>query len=118
MADLPAEVNAAIDVEIAELEGRMTSPREWFHDHAGQQRIKELYEQQESGTTPSPAAPPRAERMAVIEKAMTDSAGECWKSPEMQNEYRAILEAEDAPEPGPSLVGREDLADMPHRTLS
>ncbi len=106
MADLPAEVNVAIDAEIAELEGRMASPREWFHDKAGQERIKELYEQQDTGTAPSPAPAPAAQRMAVIEQAMKDSAGEYWKSPDMQNEYLAILEAEDA---GPPLAVLDEV---------
>ena len=115
MADLPPEVNAAIDAEIAELEGRMSNVREWHQpsNQPARDRIQQLYEQQDSGTAPSPAPAPRAERMAVIEQAMAEASGEYWKSPDMQNEYLAILEAEDAPEPGPSLVGREDLADMP-----
>ncbi len=57
-----------------------------------------------------------AQRMAVIEQAMKDSAGEYWKSPKLQDEYRGLLEAEDASGDHvevQSLVGREDLADMP-----
>ena len=70
----------------------------------------------ESGTAPSPAPAPAAQRMAVIEQAMKDSAGEYWKSPKLQDEYRSLIEAEDASEDHvevQSLVGRTDLADAP-----
>ena len=116
MADLPAEVDVAVDAEIAELELRMTSPREWFHDHAGQERIKELYEQQDSGTTPERQPVAGVQRIFEIESLMADAKGEYWHSKELQNEYRSLIEAKDVSRPGDllaSLVGRIDLADMP-----
>ena len=52
--------------------------------------------------------------MAVIEQAMTDSAGEYWKSTEMQTEYLAILEAEDAKDVSEAGdVSPVDWANMP-----
>lgn len=116
MADLPAEVDAAVDAEIAELESRMANTHAWGHDKAGQERIQQLYEQQDRGTTPPPAAPPAAQRMKVIEEAMKDAKGEYWQNQKLQDEYRSLIEAEDAGKTGApptSLVGREDLADMP-----
>ncbi len=113
MADLPTEVSEAVDTEIASLEESMKDPREWFHNHAGQQRIKELYEQQESGTTPSRQPVAGVQRISEIEGMMADTKGEYWHNPELREEYRQLISVDEAGGPEgilDEIGGRLDAA--------
>ena len=98
MADLPAEVSATVDAEIAELQGQMADTHAWHQpsNQPARDRIQQLYEQQESGTPPAAPHDATALRVAKHEGMMTDAKGEYWKSPELQNEYRELVTVEDA----------------------
>ncbi len=90
---IPADP-AAVSSEISELEGRMRDTTAWAKDEAGQARVRQLYEAQESAGVEAPEAAPKSERMAEIEEMMKDADGVYWHDQELQDEYRSLLEAD------------------------
>ena len=73
---------------------------------AKQARAFELYEAQESGTSAPARSGGRDARIAEIETAMAQRDGPYWKDGgRLQDEYRALLEAEDGgPHAEPGMV--------------
>ncbi len=92
-APIPTDPGA-IESEIGQLEVRMRDTDAWGHDKAGQARIAALYEHEEATGGEVPEAAPKSERMLEIEELMKDASGEYWHSPELQDEYRALAEAD------------------------
>ncbi len=87
MSDTPVPTDtAAQNAEIAELEGRMADTHAWGHDKAGQARIQQLYEAQETGEA-APAPPEegtQVERKSEIESLMSDTQSAYYKGPESE----------------------------------
>ena len=67
---------AAISEEISELEGRMADTHAWGHDKAGQERVRQLYEAQESAGVEAPEEVSKSERQLEIEEMMKEADGE------------------------------------------
>jgi hypothetical protein len=111
--DLSPDVNA-VDAEIASIQGQMKADfRGYERDAALQDRYRTLLEAQKAGggSAPSPAASNRKREIQAMMGGGTSSP--YWHSPELQAEYRALIEAEDAdeiPERGESPAGNIEVA--------
>ena len=87
----PGEISS----EIGELETKMRDTRAWAADTAGQERNGRLYEAQEATGGEAPEAAPKSERMLEIEEMMRDTNSVYWHDEAVQNEYKALLEADE-----------------------
>ena len=82
--------------ELASLEEQMQDPRTWFHNHAGQERYKELAEAEEAGTSAPVKPSGAAQRIAEIEEAMSGGPDSpYWHDQGMRDEYLRLIEGED-----------------------
>jgi hypothetical protein len=91
----------AIANEVAALEAEMSDQHsDYWRSETKQQRLRELYQAQESGGS-VPAIPSAVDtEIAEIEEAMKDAHGAYWNSPEMQARFRQLLSLRDGgPEP-------------------